>query len=60
MVLYYILCFEAPGLITQFSKCDFWNLWEIWDRNMKLDSERIGSGGDSDHVVAELAQDSEM
>ena len=33
MVLDYILCFEAPGLIAQFSKCDFWNLEKIWDRN---------------------------
>ena len=23
-----------PGLIAQFSKYHFWNLWEIWDRNM--------------------------
>ena len=30
----YILCFGAPGLIAQFSKCDFWNLEKIWDRNM--------------------------
>ena len=22
------------GLIAQFSKYHFWNLWEIWDRNM--------------------------
>ena len=34
MVLDYILCFGAPGLIAQFSKCDFWNLEKIWDRNM--------------------------
>ena len=30
----YIFCFEAPGLIAQFSKCDFWNLEKISDRNM--------------------------
>ena len=41
----YILCFGAPGLIAQFSKCDFWNLEKIWDRNMKPDYVRPGSGG---------------
>ena len=25
---------SMSGLIAQFSKYDFWNLWEIWDRNM--------------------------
>ena len=34
MVLDYILCFEAPGLIAQFSKCDFWNLGNFLNRNM--------------------------
>ena len=29
MVLNYILCFGAPGLIAQFSKCDFWNLGNL-------------------------------
>ena len=33
---------------------------EFFRPHMKLDSERIGSGGECDHVVAELAQDSEM
>ena len=25
---------EAAGLLTQFSKCDFWNLWVFLSRNM--------------------------
>ena len=43
MVLDYILCFGAPGPIAQFSKCDFWNLEKIWDRNMwsKIFSSKI-------------------
>ena len=35
-----------PGLIAQFSKCDFWNLGEIWDRNRyskKLWSKQFSS-----------------
>ena len=24
----------GPGLIAQFSKCDFWNLGDFWNRNM--------------------------
>ena len=34
IVLNYIFCFEASGLAAQFSKCDFWDLWNFLDRNM--------------------------
>ena len=58
MVWDYILCFEAPGLIAQFSKCDFWNLEKMSDRNMKPDYVRPASGGGYWQISAELAQGS--
>ena len=60
MVWDYILCFEAPGLIAQFSKYDFWNLEKFLDRNMNPDSERYASGGGYGHVIVEVAPSSEM
>ena len=34
MIFDYTLCLETPGIITQFSKYDFWNLGDFGDRNM--------------------------
>ena len=51
---------RVSGIIAQFSKCDFWNLWDFLNRNMNPDSERYGSGGGYDHVIVDLAQSSEM
>ena len=38
----------VSGIIAQFSKCDFWNLGDFLNRNMKPDYVRPDSGGESE------------